>query len=173
KMMRVAKAAATQTWEEAGRNVRCPLVIAVTILTSQDYDDLAEIGVVPLFEHNGPDAIEIKKHKMEALVVSLARAAQKAGLDGAVASVHEALPIRNACGPKFRIVTPGIRPAGADKTDQKRLDTPANAIKAESDELVVGSPIYKDPNPAEAAERIVREIAEALGTHCGCEKTPA
>ncbi|OGZ54535.1 MAG: orotidine 5'-phosphate decarboxylase [Candidatus Ryanbacteria bacterium RIFCSPLOWO2_01_FULL_48_26] len=164
KMMHAAKQAAVRaTLENYQREIQNPLIIGVTILTTLDYDDLVALGIFPNASFSNPDALVIhKKEKMEHLVVSLARAAQKAGLDGVAASVHEAPLIRNACGPNFRIVTPGIRPAGADAGDQKRLDTPANAIKAGADELVVGSPIYKDPNPAEAAERIVREIAEAL-----------
>ncbi len=164
KMMSGAKRAAENSFHENHRGViQNPLIIGVTILTSQDHDDLVSLGVFPDFTFSKPEeGIAYKKEKMEKLVVSLAQAAQKAGLDGVVASVHEAPLIRAACGPNFRIVTPGIRPAGADVGDQKRLDTPRNAIAAGADELVVGSPIYKEPDPARAAMRILEEIAGAL-----------
>ncbi len=164
-MMRKAKEAAVNASMESHQGeIQNPFVIGVTVLTSQDYDSLVALGIFP--DVSFSDAAQFETHKkdrMEHLVLSLARAAQTAGLDGVVASVHEAPLIRKACGPKFRIVTPGIRPLGADAGDQKRLDTPTNAIiVGNSDELVVGSPIYKDPDPAVAAKRIVQEIAEAL-----------
>ncbi len=156
-MMQAAKKGARTALVDSMGKVQAPLVIGVTILTTLDYDDLMEVGITPKLE-----LAEHKKLLMEDLVVSLARAAEKAGLDGVVASTQEAPLIRQKCLAGFRIVTPGIRPAGAEAGDQKRLDTPANAIKAGADELVVGKPIYGDPDPAKAAQNIVAEIADAL-----------
>lgn len=165
KMMSAAKQAAVNAALECHQGeIQNPLVIGVTVLTSQDYDDLVSLGIFPDTSFSDPTLLAAhKQESMERLVVSLARAAQKAGLDGVVASALEAPLIRKACGPTFRIVTPGIRPIGAAAGDQKRLDSPTNAIiVGGSDELVVGSPIYKDPDPAGAAQRIVEEIASAL-----------
>jgi len=120
-----------------------PKVLAVTILTSLDAQDLAELG----FSGNPMQA-----------VVRLARLAQSAGLDGVVASAREISAIRQACGPEFLIVTPGIRPASADANDQVRIATPASAIGAGADYLVVGRPITSAPDPGAAADAIVAEM---------------
>jgi orotidine-5'-phosphate decarboxylase len=104
-------------------------------------------------------------------VVSLARLAKKAGLDGVVASPQEARAIRRACGKDFLIVVPGVRPiaAGSDGSnrkrkpdDQARVATPAKAIRDGADYLVVGRPITAAPNPEAAARAILDEIASAL-----------
>jgi orotidine-5'-phosphate decarboxylase len=129
----------------AGSDAR-PKVLAVTILTSLDAQDLAEFGVAGT--------------PMEA-VVRLARLAQGAGLDGVVASAREITAIRQACGPNFLIVTPGIRPASAATNDQARIATPASAIAAGADYLVVGRPITGAPNPVAAADAIVAEMETA------------
>ncbi|MBN1886258.1 MAG: orotidine-5'-phosphate decarboxylase, partial [Candidatus Krumholzibacteriota bacterium] len=92
------------------------------------------------------------------LVLRLARRAREAGLDGIVASVHEAARVRAEVGENFTIVTPGIRPAGAATGDQKRVATPRAAAEAGSDYLVVGRPIYRAPDPAAAAAAILREL---------------
>jgi orotidine-5'-phosphate decarboxylase len=120
-----------------------PKVLAVTILTSLEIQDLEELG--------------ISGTPMEA-VVRLARLAQSAGLDGVVASAREISAIRQACGPEFLIVTPGIRPASAAANDQARIATPASAIAAGADYLVVGRPITGTPDPAAAADAIVAEM---------------
>ena len=120
-----------------------PKVLAVTILTSLEIQDLEELG--------------ISGTPMEA-VVRLARLAQSAGLDGVVASAREISAIRQACGPEFLIVTPGIRPVSAATNDQARIATPASAIAAGADYLVVGRPITGAPDPAAAADAIVAEM---------------
>ena len=124
-----------------------PKVLAVTILTSLEIQDLEELGV--------------SGTPIEA-VVRLARLAQSAGLDGVVASAREVSALRQACGPDFLIVTPGIRPASAATNDQARIATPASAIAAGADYLVVGRPITGAPDPVAAADAIVAEMDEAV-----------
>jgi orotidine-5'-phosphate decarboxylase len=124
-----------------------PRVLAVTILTSLESQDLEELG--------------ISGTPVEA-VLRLARLAQSAGLDGVVASPREISAIRQACGPGFLIVTPGIRPASAATNDQARIATPASAIAAGADYLVVGRPITGAPDPVAAADAIVAEMDGAL-----------
>lgn len=125
-----------------------PLLLGVTVLTSVDAAALrAELGVdAPLQAH----------------VVHLARLAQACGLDGVVASPHEVAAIRAACGPALLIVTPGVRPAWASVGDQRRVLTPAEALRAGADYLVIGRPITAAPpeigGPAAAAARIVEEL---------------
>ena len=120
-----------------------PKVLAVTVLTSLESQELSEVGIAgtPI------DA-----------VVRLARLAQLAGLDGVVASAREITALRQACGPDFLIVTPGIRPADAAANDQARIATPSSAIAAGADYLVVGRPITAAPDPAAAADAIVAEM---------------
>ena len=121
-----------------------PLVIGVTVLTSMTDAMLAEVGV----------AATVMKQ-----VVHLAQLARAAGLDGVVASPQETRAIRDACGPDFQIVTPGIRPTGQQgKDDQARTLTPAEAISAGATYLVIGRPITGAPNPREAAERIAATV---------------
>jgi orotidine-5'-phosphate decarboxylase len=121
-------------------------LLAITILTSHDEGTLGEIGV--------PGTVE-------GTVGSLARLARSAGVDGVVASPHEVALIREACGPDFLIVTPGIRPVGAKMGDQARAATPAAALAAGADYLVVGRPITEAADPALAAAAIVREMETA------------
>jgi orotidine-5'-phosphate decarboxylase len=118
-------------------------LLAITILTSHDDGTLGEIGVAS---------------SVPASVQSLARLARSAGVDGVVASPHEVGLIREACGPDFLIVTPGIRPAGAAKGDQARPATPAAALRAGADYLVVGRPIIEAPDPVAAVEAILGEM---------------
>ena len=121
-------------------------LLAITILTSHDESTLGEIGV--------PGTVE-------GTVGSLARLARSAGVDGVVASPHEVSLIREACGPDFLIVTPGIRPLGAKMGDQARAATPAAALAAGADYLVVGRPITEAPDPVAAAAAVVREMETA------------
>ncbi|MBI2000049.1 MAG: orotidine-5'-phosphate decarboxylase [candidate division NC10 bacterium] len=119
------------------------LVLGVTVLTSVEEKDLqATLGTVRT----------LRDH-----VLHLAREAKAAGLDGVVASPHEIADIRQACGPGFLIVTPGVRPAGAERGDQRRVMTPGEAIRAGADYVVVGRPILAAKDPVEAAERIAAE----------------
>jgi len=154
KMMESALQGANERAESAGKPR--PLVLAVTVLTSLAADDLAEIGLA-----GSPDQA----------VVRLACLAQHSGLDGVVASAREIVAIRQACGPHFVIVTPGIRPAvapdgvvsaGSKPDDQARIATPITAIRSGADFLVVGRPITQAPDPAAAADAIVNEMEKAL-----------
>ena len=142
-MMQAAARAAAETATKEGR--RRPIVIGVTVLTSMDDATLGSIGVQrPLLEQ----------------VVTLARMAQDAGLQGVVASPQETAAIRAACGPDFSIVTPGIRgaSAGTAKNDQSRTMGPAEAIKAGASYIVVGRPIIAATDPKAAAAAIVEEL---------------
>lgn len=126
----------------AGSNMK---ILAVTILTSLDRDDL--------------DRSMYKSGDVQDLVVERAGRAFDAGADGVIASPQEAGLIRALPESEGRlIVTPGVRPAGADKGDQKRITTPAQAIANGSDHIVVGRPIWQATDPRAAAEAIVREM---------------
>ena len=122
-------------------------VLAVTALTSLGADDLAAIGF---------------QGSPEEVVVRLARLAKAAGVDGVVASPREIAAIRQACGPQFLIVTPGIRPAAGTSDDQARTATPASATRAGADYLVIGRPITGASDPAAAADAIAAEMESAL-----------
>ncbi len=131
----------------AGANRGDMRLLAVTVLTSMDGDDLRSMGI---------DA------DPERIVVERALAAQAAGIDGVIASGLEAGPIRRAAGTGFSIVCPGIRPGGPAGDDQKRSVGVARALADGADALVVGRPIRNAPDPRAAAEAIQAEIAEAL-----------
>jgi len=121
-------------------------VLAVTILTSSTEETLRGVGI---------------ELPVEEMVVRLATLAKKAGIDGVVASPREVPLIRAACGKDFLVVTPGVRPSFASTDDQKRVMTPAEAVDAGSDYLVIGRPISAAPDPAAAVEAIVDEITAA------------
>jgi orotidine-5'-phosphate decarboxylase len=127
-----------------------PRLLAVTILTSMDNKAMREAGI------GGPP---------QTRAVKLAQLAKKAGVDGVVASVQEARAIRKACGREFLIVTPGVRSkentANLKEDDQSRTATPAEAIRAGADFLVVGRPILTAADPRAATQAIVDEIAAA------------
>jgi orotidine-5'-phosphate decarboxylase len=124
-----------------------PRIIGVTLLTSANAKVLAEIGVAKSPEQQ---------------VTALAQLAAASGLDGVVASPLEVAAVRAAVAKEdFLIVTPGVRPSGTKPNDQKRLMTPAGAIRAGSDYLVVGRPIIDASDPAEAARQIVEEMGGA------------
>lgn len=127
--------------EAARRGIQCPKLIAITVLTS--------IG----------DAEWFGAKKISEQVVEFATLAKNAGLDGVVASPQEARLIRDACGENFLIVTPGVRPAGANIDDQSRIATPAAALKSGATHLVIGRPIRAAQNPRLAAEKILAEMA--------------
>ncbi len=122
-------------------------LLGVTVLTNLGPGDLKEQGII---------------EPPVALVPQRAQLAQDAGFDGVVCSGKEAAALRERLGRNFLIVTPGIRPAGADANDQTRAVTPEAAIKAGADYLVVGRPITRAEDPRGAAERIVEEIEAAL-----------
>ena len=121
-------------------------ILAVTVLTSHDDKDLAEAGY---------------NTSVSALVARRAEQARAIGVDGLVCSGEEVARLRAIVGPKLALVTPGIRPAGSDPGEQKRIATPAAAIAAGADYLVVGRPIIAAADPKSAAEAIVTEIATA------------
>ena len=155
KMMEAALEGACGAGTGSGHDARAK-VLAVTVLTSLEGQDLEELGI---------SGTPVKA------VIRLARLAQRAGLDGVVASPREIFALRQACGPDFLIVTPGIRPASplhhpvqasATTNDQARVATPASAIAAGADYLVVGRPITSAPDPVAAAEAIVAEMEAAL-----------
>jgi orotidine-5'-phosphate decarboxylase len=129
----------------AGKKNR-PALLGVTILTSMDHAALRRVGV------SGSPTTR---------AIALARLAKRAGLDGVVASAHEARAIRRACGPGFLIVVPGVRPASASVNDQSRVATPRDALRSGADFLVVGRPITGAPSPRDAALSIAREMAAA------------
>jgi orotidine-5'-phosphate decarboxylase len=133
--------------EEATRAPTPLTILAVTVLTSLDASDLADMGINIL---------------PPAQVERVARLAWNAGVRGFVASAAEATHLRQALGPNALLVTPGIRPAGSSAGDQKRVVTPADAIAAGADLLVVGRPIRDAADPGAAAHAIVQEIQTAL-----------
>ena len=121
-------------------------LLAVTVLTSYDDADLAAAG----YDFTVPE-----------LVAERAGQARDVGIDGLVCSALEVETLRPLLGPSMLLVTPGIRPADADVGDQKRVTTPAAAIAAGADYLVVGRPVIAAPDPKAAADAIVAEIAQA------------
>ena len=125
------------------KGMPCPKLIAVTILTSINEEDWAGLGMQCTIREQ---------------VVRLAKLAKSAGMDGVVASPQEAAAIREACGPGFMIVTPGVRPAGASVDDQSRIATPAAALENGASHLVIGRPIRAAENPKAAAEMILKEM---------------
>jgi len=132
-MLRAAVEGAASKAKEL--NIDKPAIVGVTILTSDSYDESTAVTVL-----------------------ERAKLAQKAGLDGVVCSVNEAAAVRKACGKDFIIVTPGIRPKGAGKNDQKRTATPCEAIKAGANFIVVGRPILEACDPLKAAKDILEEL---------------
>ena len=123
-------------------------ILAVTVMTSYDDSDLAEAGY----------ALGVKD-----LVARRARQAKDAGVHGLILSAEEAADMRALLGSEMLLVTPGIRPAGGEVADQKRVMTPARAIAAGANHLVIGRPVTQSPDPRAAAQAIVAEIAAAGG----------
>jgi len=137
KMMMAAREALAEYGNER------PLLIAVTILTSLDADDLAEVGLQGTPAEN---------------VLRLATLTQDCGLDGVVCSPLEAAVLRQRLGGEFRLITPGVRPAGAAQDDQRRVMTPAQAVAAGASYLVIGRPITQAPDPIAALHAINADI---------------
>ncbi len=125
-----------------------PKLLAVTVLTSLNQDDLKRVGF---------------RSGVESQVVRLAKLAREAGMDGVVASPQEVARIRKECGRRFLIVTPGIRAPKGALDDQKRVLTPEEAIRAGANYLVVGSPIRNAADPAAAARNIVAAMERGAG----------
>jgi orotidine-5'-phosphate decarboxylase len=119
-------------------------IVAVTVLTSLGPADMDDIGQAqPIADQ----------------VLRLGRLARESGASGVVASPHEVAILRDALGPDFLLVVPGVRPVWASSDDQKRVMTPSDAVRAGADYLVIGRPITQSPDPADAAQRIANEIA--------------
>jgi orotidine-5'-phosphate decarboxylase len=130
--------------EAAASSAQSPMILAVTVLTSMADADVQEVGI-------SGRAVD--------QVLRLANLAMTAGCGGIVASPQEVAPIRQALGTAFAIVTPGVRPLGADVGDQARIATPAEAIRSGANHIVVGRPITGAADPRAAAEAILKEIA--------------
>jgi orotidine-5'-phosphate decarboxylase len=146
-MMRAAAEASAEEAERLGAKER-PRLIAVTVLTSADASTLAEVGVAA--------------PSVEAHVARLARLADESGLDGVVASPHEIATVRRSVAREdFLVVTPGVRTAAAAHDDQKRVMTPAGAVRAGADYVVMGRAILRAPDPARAAREVVEEMEQA------------
>lgn len=137
RMMEAAKLALEPYGEKA------PLLIAVTVLTSMEQEDLLELGVTL------SPAEQVKR---------LATLTKASGLDGVVCSSHETKELKKMLGNSFQLVTPGIRPAGSDSGDQRRIKTPQEAITSGSDYLVIGRPITQAEEPIS----VLKEINESL-----------
>lgn len=140
-MMKAAAQAARESAEQLG--IERPKLLAITVLTSFDDEAWTSIGgQLPISNQ----------------VIRLAKLAKESGMDGVVCSALEAKMIREACGPNFLIVTPGIRPSFAATNDQKRIATPASALADGASRLVIGRPITQATNPQEAVRLIIEEM---------------
>ena len=137
-MMRLTVREVSRVCRQEG--LRRPIMLAVTVLTSLNKSDLQRVGV------DGEVADQ---------VIRLALLTRQAGMDGVVASPQEVAPIRAACGRRFIIVSPGVRPQSAKRNDQRRVMTPEEAIRAGADYIVVGRPIMQAKDPLSAAQEII------------------
>lgn len=142
-MMRAAADAATEAADKHG--VTRPRLLGVTVLTSLDDDDLATVG---------QDA------DVSNQVGRLAALSRESGLDGLICAPQEIARLRALCGPDFTLMVPGIRPAGSDRGDQKRVMTPAEAMALGADHLVIGRPITRAADPAKAAADIEADLLQ-------------
>ena len=142
----MAKSAEAAAQEAANLGISRPYLLGVTVLTSLKEAELKEIGV---------------SASVAEQVLRLASLAREAGLDGAVCSPQEIEIIKKESGKDFLVVTPGIRPAWAAAHDQKRIMTPAEALKKGADYMVIGRPITGAPSPHEAFLKIVEELEQA------------
>jgi orotidine-5'-phosphate decarboxylase len=136
----------TTAYEEAQSSASPPLLLAVTALTSLSPEDVHTLGI---------------SASVEQWVERLAELASDSGIRGLVASTKELPMLRNKFQKEMRLVIPGIRPAGSATQDQSRTATPAEAIRAGADFIVVGRPVLQAPDPAKAADAIVAEIQQA------------
>ena len=140
-MMRLTVREVSRVCRQEG--LRRPIMLAVTVLTSLNKSDLQRVGV------DGEVADQ---------VIRLALLTRQAGMDGVVASPQEVAPIRAACGRRFIIVSPGVRPQRAKRNDQRRVMTPEETIRAGADYIVVGRPIMEAKDPMSAAQEIITEM---------------
>jgi orotidine-5'-phosphate decarboxylase len=140
-MMRAAVEASREVTQKEG--MTSPTILGVTVLTSLRAGDLQEVGITK---------------PLEEVVVQLAFLAQRAGLDGVVASPLEIKPLRETCGEDIVIVTPGVRPHKGPRHDQARVMTPHEAVEAGADYVVIGRPIREAADPLKATHKILREI---------------
>ncbi|MBP7868627.1 MAG: orotidine-5'-phosphate decarboxylase [Firmicutes bacterium] len=151
-----AAASAARDWQhESGQPTgepsathQAPIMLAVTVLTSID-------------QHQLEQGLLIKGMPIREVAVRMAKMAQIAGAGGVICSPHEIAAVRDTCGPDFVIVTPGIRPVWYGSNDQKRITTPADAVRLGADYIVIGRPITRAPHPASAAIRIAEEMEDA------------
>ncbi len=134
--------------EAARRGLAVPLTLAVTVLTSIAQSELE-------------NDMLISNWSVEEVVVKWALAAKECGIGGVVCSPQEIAAIRAACGPEFKIVTPGIRPAWSESNDQKRITTPRQAIELGADYIVIGRPITAAADKVSAAQKIIEELEAA------------
>jgi orotidine-5'-phosphate decarboxylase len=141
-MLRAAMAASSRLASQ--NDGRRPLVIGISVLTSFDEADIEAVGVRPTLSEQ---------------VNRLAAMALANGLDGVVCSAHEIADLRNSFGDELKLVVPGIRPAWSSADDQKRIVTPAEALRLGADYLVIGRPITRAEDPPAAARRILDEMA--------------
>lgn len=140
RMMQAARDALTPFGKDA------PLLIAVTVLTSMEASDLADIGIT----------LSPAEHAER-----LARLTQQCGLDGVVCSAQEAVRFKSELGRSFQLVTPGIRPEGSEAGDQRRIMTPQQAQQAGVDYMVIGRPIMQSTNPSQTLRDILTGLGEA------------
>lgn len=164
KMMEAVRASVDDVWQNEREKLgltRKPLVIGVTVLTSIDFKTLFEIGAISIGEY-GTIKEEAKPEKIRAMALKLACLAQECGLDGVVTSPQEASAIRAKCGDNFQIITPGIRLPDGKVDDQVRISTPAGAIEAGADWLVIGRPVTQSKDPKATLQLINQQVAEAL-----------
>lgn len=140
-MMQAAKEAAIATARQF--RVPTPLMIGVTVLTSLDNDDVSALG---------------QGFSVEDQAVRLAKLAKEAGLDGVVCSGTDITNIKKECGQDFKLIVPGIRPAGGKNGDQKRVMTPAKALATGADYLVMGRPVTQAEDPASVVESVLRNL---------------
>ena len=144
-MMRVSVEKANEVC--AKQNLKVPNMVGVTVLTSFDQEGISKVGF---------------KEEIADIALNLAGLCKEANMSGVVCSPHEAAKIKETFGKDFITVCPGIRPTWAAAGDQKRITTPADAIRIGVDHMVVGRPITKAENPREAALKIIEEIEEAM-----------
>ncbi|MDF2784448.1 MAG: orotidine 5-phosphate decarboxylase [Pantoea eucrina] len=140
RMMQAAREALVPFGKDA------PLLIAVTVLTSMDEEDLRGLGITLT------PAQQAER---------LARLTRQCGLDGVVCSAHEAVAFKQAFGSEFALVTPGIRPAGSEAGDQRRIMTPLQAKQAGVDYMVIGRPVTQSADPAATLQQIITSLEEA------------